>query len=136
MLSEWYDAFYHPYHPEFYKSSGAVEPFELTSDLRTLIDRAINDPASITPTERSEIPLLPPPDEEDRFIAEKLPSKSKAEVVSKAVASPETLTREEVEYLLLHPIPHEFESVDNHELILTAIEPPGRAMRRWPSPTP
>ena len=98
-----------------------IEPFELTSDLRTLINRAIDDPASITPTERSEIRLLPSSDEEDRFIRGKLPLKSRAELVSKAVASPETLTWEEVQYLLPKPIPCDFKSVDDRELILTAI---------------
>ena len=121
MPSKWDHAYYHPYHPELYKSSGPIEPFELTSDLRTLINRAIDDPTSITPAERNVIRLLPPPDEEDRFIRKKLPSKSKAELVSKAVASPELLTWEEAQYLLPKPIPHDFKSVDDRELILTAI---------------
>lgn len=96
-------------------------PFELTSDLRALFNRAIADPTSITGAERNEIRRLPPPDEEDRIIRETLTCNSKAELVSKAAASPETLTTEEVDYLIPRYNTRGFKSKEERELMYEAI---------------
>lgn len=69
-------------------------------DLVRLFKRAIDNPASITRAENNEIRDLPPPDDEDRQICETLTCDSKARLVSKAVAAPDSLTREEVDYLI------------------------------------
>lgn len=97
-----------------------METFEPTSDLRALFNRAIDDPTSITRAESNEIRRLPPPDEEDRIIREKLTCDSKAELVSKAAASPETLTREEVDYLL--PQYHRCVKPEDDRLMCKAID--------------
>ncbi|MBE3048012.1 hypothetical protein IMZ48_36985 [Candidatus Bathyarchaeota archaeon] len=95
---------------------------ELPPDLRALFKRAIDDPTSITRVELNEIRGLPPPDEEDRIIAEKLPSSSKAELVSKATASPETLTKDEVDYLTHLNSVRRFNTEDDRELMCRAID--------------
>lgn len=104
-------------------SSEAIEPREVTSHLRALFNRAIDDPASITTAEKNEIRLLPPPDEEDRVIRETLPSNSRAELVAKAVTAPETLSREEEQFLKPEYWKrNKFMSQEDRELMYKAID--------------
>ncbi|KAK3937494.1 hypothetical protein QBC46DRAFT_392626 [Diplogelasinospora grovesii] len=70
-------------------------------DLEELYRRAIADPQSITRAERNAIRDWPPPEEEDRLCIAKT-GRTRAELIAKAFASPDDLTRDEA-MIVHHP---------------------------------
>jgi hypothetical protein len=67
-------------------------------ELEKLYQRAIDDPLSITRADNNVLQQWPPPEEEDRICVEKTGS-TRAQLVTKAVATPDDLTRAEAAIL-------------------------------------
>lgn len=76
-------------------------------DLENLCRRTIADPHSITRDEHNIIRRWPPPDEEDRICVEKT-GHTRAELLGKALATPDDLTRDEA-MIVHHPFGVHFE---------------------------
>lgn len=76
--------------------------------LEKLCRRAIADPQSITREEHNIIWRWPTPDEEDRICVPKT-GHTRAELVTKALATPEELTRDEA-MIVHHPLGVHFET--------------------------
>lgn len=85
--------------------------------LEKLCRRAIADPHSITRDEYNIIWQWPSPDEEDRICVEKT-GHTRAELVAKALATPDDLTRDEA-MILHHPLGVHFETQGS------LFDPPG-----------
>lgn len=77
-------------------------------NLEKLCRRAIADPQSITHDEYNIIWQWPSPDEEDRICVEKT-GHTRAELVAKALAAPDELTRDEA-MVVHHPLGVHFET--------------------------
>ncbi|KAK4463646.1 hypothetical protein QBC42DRAFT_323749 [Cladorrhinum samala] len=93
-----------------------MESSNLSAERRALLERALADPASITPAEKNEILLLPPPDVERELLISTFQIASRDELVAKALPNGGAdLNHEEARWLSILGVKNPFERLTMDE---------------------